>query len=203
MEKELNPRTQSSPGSHPSRVLRDDGIGDLFYWLQALTTALICLVLVFTFFGRLTRVVGDSMDNTLRDGELLLVWSLGYQPQAGDIVILNKNTEETSSVLHGDAIVKRVIATGGQTVDIAYNSSRVYVDGQPIQEPYIKEEMYLMGSSMGQTHFEIPTGSVFVMGDNRNNSPDSRHDLVGPIDEGYLLGKAVFSVWPLSTFGLL
>ena len=84
---------------------------DLFYWLNALTTALVSLVLVFTFIGRLTRVQGESMTNTLQDQQLLLVWSLGYEPKQGDIVVLNKTTVEH---LGGVAIVKRVIATGGQ-----------------------------------------------------------------------------------------
>ena len=83
---------------------------DLFYWLNALTTALVSLVLVFTFIGRLTRVQGESMTNTLQDQQLLLVWSLGYEPKQGDIVVLNKTTVEH---LGGVAIVKRVIATGG------------------------------------------------------------------------------------------
>ena len=105
---------------------------DLFYWLNALTTALVSLVLVFTFIGRLTRVQGESMTNTLQDQQLLLVWSLGYEPKQGDIVVLNKTTVEH---LGGVAIVKRVIATGGQTVDIDYESNSVYVDGVLLDEP--------------------------------------------------------------------
>ena len=111
---------------------------DLFYWLNALTTALVSLVLVFTFIGRLTRVQGESMTNTLQDQQLLLVWSLGYEPKQGDIVVLNKTTVEH---LGGVAIVKRVIATGGQTVDIDYESNSVYVDGVLLDEPYIREPM--------------------------------------------------------------
>lgn len=203
MEMEFDNQVQPAP-TVPDAPDKEDSTGDLFYWLQALTVALVCLVLVFTFLGRLTRVDGSSMDNTLQDGELLLVWSLGYTPQTGDIIILNKNTPETSAILHGDAIVKRVIATGGQTVDIDYTTGSVYVDGQLVEEPYIKEPMFLPGrADMQQTHFEIPEGSVFVMGDNRNNSTDSRHDLVGPVDEGYVLGKAMCAIWPLSKLGLL
>lgn len=175
---------------------------DLFYWLNALTTALVCLVVVFTFFGRLTRVDGDSMTNTLQNGQLLLVWSLGYQPEQGDIVVLNKTTVEH---LGGVAIVKRVIATGGQTVDIDYAANAVYVDGERLDEPYIKEPMAdLTGDPLrSQTHFEVPDGSIFVMGDNRNGSDDSRNSLIGFIDEDYVLGKAVFSIFPFSTFGAL
>lgn len=173
---------------------------DLFYWLNALTTALVVLVLVFTFFGRLTRVDGHSMDNTLQDNQLLLVWSLGYTPQQGDIVVVNKTTVQH---LGGSAIVKRVIAVGGQTVDIDYAASSVYVDGELLDEPYIKEPMFDCLGAQGSTHIEVPEGSIFVMGDNRNDSDDSRDNLIGPIDEDYVLGKAFFSIFPFSKFGSL
>ncbi len=173
---------------------------DLFYWLNALTTALVVLVLVFTFFGRLTRVDGNSMDYTLQNNELLLVWSLGYTPQQGDIVVLNKTT---ATHLDGVAIVKRVIAVGGQTVDIDYTTSTVYVDGEPLDEPYIWEPMVDIYGDRGSTHIEVPEGSIFVMGDNRNGSDDSRDNLIGTIDEDYVLGKAVFSIFPFSKFGSL
>lgn len=173
---------------------------DLFYWLNALTTALVVLVLVFTFFGRLTRVDGHSMDNTLQDNQLLLVWTLGYTPQQGDIVVVNKTTVQH---LGGSAIVKRVIAVGGQTVDIDYAASSVYVDGELLDEPYIKEPMFDRLGAQGSTHIEVPEGSIFVMGDNRNDSDDSRDNLIGPIDEDYVLGKAFFSIFPFSKFGSL
>ena len=173
---------------------------DLFYWLNALTTALVVLVLVFTFFGRLTRVDGHSMDNTLQHNQLLLVWSLGYTPQQGDIVVVNKTTVQH---LGGSAIVKRVIAVGGQTVDIDYATSSVYVDGELLDEPYINEPMFDRLGAQGSTHIEVPEGSIFVMGDNRNDSDDSRDNLIGPIDEDYVLGKAFFSIFPFSKFGSL
>ena len=175
---------------------------DLFYWLNALTTALVSLVLVFTFIGRLTRVQGESMTNTLQDQQLLLVWSLGYEPKQGDIVVLNKTTVEH---LGGVAIVKRVIATGGQTVDIDYESNSDYVDGVLLDEPYIREPMddITADPNRAQTHFEVPEGEIFVMGDNRNNSDDSRDIRIGSIDEDYILGKAVFSLLPFDTIGPL
>ena len=160
-----------------------------------------CLVIVFTFFGRLTRVDGPSMENTLHDGQLLLVQSLGYEPEQGDIVVLNKTTVEH---LGGVAIVKRVIATGGQTVDINYATNSVYVDGERLDEPYIKEVMQdvtLTDPYRAQTHIEVPEDSIFVMGDNRNNSDDSRDDRIGCIDEDYVLGKVFFSIFPFDTFG--
>lgn len=177
---------------------------DLFEWLQLLMGCVLAAVILFNCFARLTRVDGNSMDNTLRDGEMMLIWSLGYTPEQGDIVVLNKTDEVTRQLLGGKAIVKRVIATGGQTVDIDYTTGTVYVDGTPLDEPYIKEEMYLPSNpAMYTTHWEIPEGSVFVMGDNRNRSTDSRHEMVGPIDEDYILGKVAFALWPLEKFGLL
>jgi len=175
---------------------------DLYDWLQLFLGCVVAAVVLFNCVARLTRVDGDSMNHTLRDGEIMLIWSLGYTPEQGDIVVLNK----TSTVLPGwpgpRAIVKRVIATGGQTVDIDYAAGTVYVDGQPLDEPYIAEEMYMPFSmAMQGTHWEIPEGSVFVMGDNRNNSTDSRDALLGPIDSDYILGKAVVALWPLDRFG--
>ncbi len=172
-----------------------------FYWLQTMVTAIVCIVLAFTFLGRITRVVGHSMDATLSDGELLLVWSLGYEPKAGDIVVCNKTP---ATFLQGDAIVKRVIATQGQTVEIDYENNVVYVDGQPLEEPYILEEMrWPNNPEMQQTYFQVPEGSVFLMGDNRNGSTDSRHQELGTVDTRYILGKAVFVFFPLNRFGLL
>lgn len=178
---------------------------ETFYWLQTLVTAIVCITLVFTFLGRITRVVGHSMDPTLCEGELMLVWSLGYEPRQGDIVIANKTSNEASELLGGEAIVKRVIATGGQTVDIDYENNRVSVDGQPLEEDYTLEEMWwpTWNYDMSQTHWEVPEGSVFLMGDNRNGSTDSRHVDIGPVDSDYLLGKAVFVLFPFDRIGFI
>ena len=174
---------------------------ELFEWLQMIMGCVLAAVVVFNCFARLTRVDGDSMNDTLQDGELMLVWSLGYTPKQGDIVVLNKTTAD---FLGNRAIVKRVIATGGQTVDIDYSSGTVYVDGLPLDEPYIREEMFLpFASTMQQTHWEVPEGSIFAMGDNRNYSTDSRDDRLGTIHEDYVLGKVVFGLWPPSRMGVL
>lgn len=176
---------------------------DLFEWLQMLIGCVLVAVVLFNCLARLTRVEGSSMENTLEEGEMMLLWTLGYQPRQGDIVVLNKTAWETEQILHNRAIVKRVVAVGGQTVDIDYGTGTVYVDGVPLDEPYIKEEMYFPAREpmMQGTHWEIPEGSIFVMGDNRNHSTDSRHVQLGPVDTGYVLGKAVFALWPMDKFG--
>lgn len=177
---------------------------DLFEWLQMLLGCVIAAVVLFNCAARLSRVDGSSMDTTLQDGEIMLIWSLGYTPQRGDIVVLNKTPVLLPGWTEPHAIVKRVVATGGQTVDVDYGTGTVYVDGQPLDEPYIKEEMYLPWSpTMQGTHWEVPEGSIFVMGDNRNGSTDSRDDQLGPIDTGYVLGKAVLALWPMDRFGVM
>lgn len=175
---------------------------ELFEWLKMIMTCVLAAVLLFNCVARLTQVDGSSMDNTLQHGELMLVWDLGYQPKAGDIVVLNKTTAEFLGGPGGEAIVKRVIATGGQTVDIDYSTGTVYVDGQALDEPYIKETMYLPESAaMWGTHWEVPEDSIFVMGDNRNRSTDSRDERLGCINRDYVLGKVVLALWPISRFG--
>ena len=175
---------------------------DLYEWLQLFLGCVVAAGVLFNCVARLTRVDGSSMDHTLQHGEVMLIWSLGYTPAQGDIVVLNKTPVILPGWAEPRAIVKRVIAVGGQTVDIDYASGTVYVDGQPLDEPYILEEMYLpYGPTMQGTHWEVPQGSIFVMGDNRNNSTDSRDLQLGPIDNDYMLGKAVFALWPMERFG--
>ena len=174
---------------------------ELFEWLQMVMACVLGAVLAFNLVVRLSVVDGQSMDPTLEHGELMLVWSLGYAPKQGDVIIINKTPAD---FLHEQAIVKRVIALGGQSVDIDYEKSRVYVDGERLKENYILEEMYLPGNPyMQETHFVVPEGEVFVLGDNRNGSTDSRDERLGTIDEGYILGRAVAAIWPIDKIGLI
>ena len=180
---------------------RRPGAG-LYEWLQLVMGCVLAAVVLFNCFARLTRVDGHSMDPTLQDGEMMLIWSLGYQPEQGDIVVLTKTAQDTHPQVKDKAIVKRVIAVEGQTVDIDYTTGTVYVDGTPLDEPYINGPMYLPSDPMmWGTHWEVPEGSIFVMGDNRNGSTDSRHELLGTIDEDYVLGKVVLALWPPDRFG--
>lgn len=172
---------------------------DLFAWLQALTFALVLLLVVFTFFGRLIGVNGHSMDPTLNHQDMLFLQSIAYEPKQGDVVVLHKDFGDIEY-----PIVKRVIAVGGQTVEINYNTSTVYVDGQPLDEPYILEPMVSPDGVYNQsTYWEVPEGSIFVMGDNRNNSSDSRDSRLGPVDEDYVLGRAICTVLPFQHISLV
>ena len=172
---------------------------DLFFWLQTLTLVLVTLTLLFTFVGRIIAVDGDSMLPTLHDRDMLLLRGVGYTPEQGDIVVLTKDFPGHV----GEAIVKRVIAVGGQTIRIDYLESRVYVDGVALDEPYINESVMIQRPNLTIEELTVPEGSVFVMGDNRNDSSDSRISELGAIDNRYILGKAVMVLLPFRNAGLL
>lgn len=169
---------------------------DLYFWTQALVMALVALILVFTLVGRVIGVVGNSMVPTLHWNDLLLLQSIGYTPEQGDVVVLRKES------FMAEPIVKRVIATGGQHVSIDYATSTVTVDGVELDEPYINEWMgYPLDVEMTISDVVVPEGSIFVMGDNRNHSSDSRHQRLGTVDERYVLGKVLCVILPFSSFG--
>lgn len=169
---------------------------DLYFWLQALVMALAVLILLFTFVGRVITVDGSSMEPTLFNGDMLLLRSVGYTPKQGDVVVLRKES------FMAEPIVKRVIATGGQHVSIDYSTSTVTVDGVALDEPYINEWMgYPIDMEMTISDVVVPEGSIFVMGDNRNHSSDSRHQRLGTVDERYVLGKVLCVIFPFSSFG--
>lgn len=164
---------------------------DLYEWVQALVCSVLTVVLVFTFGIRLIGVDGHSMVPTLQDGDRLLVTTslLSGDYEYGDIVIIQKG-----SFAGGEPIVKRVIATGGQTVDIDFETGAVYVDGTLLEEDYINELTFVEEGT--EFPLTVPEGSIFVMGDNRNHSSDSRDASLGTVDTRYVIGRAVILAFP-------
>ena len=160
-------------------------------YLHDLSYLLATVILVFLLLFRIAVVDGNSMYDTLVDGDyLLLLGNLFYQdPKAGDVIVASKQ-----SFADGAPIVKRIIATEGQTVDIDFNEGIVYVDGVALDEPYTKTLTTLReGSDFPQV---VEEGNVFVMGDNRNNSKDSRSTQIGQVDKREVLGKVIFLMYP-------
>lgn len=168
--------------------------GEIYDWMQSLVFALIICIIVFVFIFRIVDVSGDSMNPTLLNGDKLVVSDVFYKPKQGDIVIFRKDEYKA------EALVKRVIATEGQTIEIDFDRGRVYVDGELLDEPYIAEPTHNQLDFQGpQT---VPEGCVFVMGDNRNASSDSRRTQIGMVDERLIVGKVLLRVFPFDSIGV-
>ena len=190
---------REEPASGGKRLAQERQVPgrELYQNVRTLVTVLAVLILAFTFLGRIIVVSGPSMENTLQNGDAMLVWSLGYSPKQGDVVVLTKRSYQE------DSIVKRVIATEGQTVDIDYGSGAVYVDGIALEDDYIKEAMRVPSYGEGNNHVTVPEGCLFVMGDNRKQSADSRYPAIGIVDERCVIGRAVMVLFPVSNLKIL
>lgn len=160
-------------------------------YLHDIVYILAVILLVFTFLVRMVVVSGSSMFSTLADGDYLLLLDhpLCGDLEYGDIVVASMNRFHD-----GEPIVKRVIATEGQTVDIDFEQGIVYVDSKPLDEPYTHTKTTLDEGM--KFPLVVREGCVFLMGDNRNNSRDSRDPLIGQVDQREILGKALFLVLP-------
>ena len=185
-EMERNDRPEEPQEGKAKRVPGQDA----YEWVQALVCSVLTVVMIFTFVIRLIGVDGHSMVPTLQDRDRLLVLSslLYHDYKAGDIVVLRKESFDDKP------IVKRVIAVEGQTVDIDFSAGSVTVDGVELDEPYINELTFTdEGTEFPLT---LGEGEIFVMGDNRNHSTDSRDTRIGAVDSRYVIGKAVFLAMP-------
>lgn len=178
--------TPASPAAWGARLAA------LYDWVEAAILSLICVVLAFTFVIRIVGVEGPSMQTTLYSDERLLLRTLFYTPQRGDIVVIDRYAEEP--------LIKRVIAVAGDTLEIDAATGAVYRNGQPLDEPYIHDKTEPIAFWGEQT---VPKGHVFVMGDNRMNSHDSRSADIGFVNVKDIRGKAVFRIWPLTRLGFL
>lgn len=183
-------RPRKTKTAKPSK--KEEG-SELFDWVQCLVAALLFCVLLFSFLIRIIGIVGSSMVPTFHDGDSVVISKLFYSPDNGDIVVLRKKS------FQDDPIIKRVIATEGQTVNIDFDKNIVYVDGEALTEPYIndptREQLDYDGTVI------VPENCVYVMGDNRNNSLDSRFSLIGCVDEREIMGKVLFRLLPITKFG--
>ena len=169
------------------------GLSGTYDWLESLVTAIVACILIFLFLFRVVNVDGSSMVPTLHDADKVVISRLAGSYDYGDIVVLTK-------LSFGDeSIVKRVIATEGQTVDIDFDRGIVYVDGVALSEDYIAEPTTRALDFSGPV--TVPEGCVFCLGDNRNASTDSRSSLIGQVDTRCVLGKVLFRVWPLNALG--
>lgn len=197
-QRETGKREPPSPEEARKKQLAAET--DFFSWIRGLTTTLAALVVVFTCCFMVMLVSGSSMAPTLHDGDIMLINRLASAPQQGDIVVLRKDA------FLEEAIVKRCIAVAGQEVEIDYDANLVYVDGAALEEDYLNfdnvgyeeygSDYMVEKPNMVYSHFVVPEGCIFVMGDNRNGSSDSRTASLGMVDTRYVIGKVMLMVRP-------
>ena len=182
----------------------------LFEYVEMFVFAALAVILLMTFAIRLCVVSGPSMNNTLQNGERLLVSDLFYTPKQGDIIVFHQTSEIDDRF--NEPIVKRVIATEGQYVKIDYSTAKVYVSDDDVfaADEVLDESDYAYftgGTWREQAYgtapdvYQVPKGHLFVLGDNRNVSADSRDARVGFVDERRVLGKVLLRLTPFSEFG--
>ena len=183
-------------------------VSSIFDYLEILVFSVCAVLLIFSLFGRICRVDGGSMMRTLYDGQTLVTTSL-VTPENGDIIVFHQTSDTVPRL--NEPLVKRVIATEGQTVRIDFDRGEVYVDGKLLDEsayisllyknPYTNK-YFESGEWDGSGVFEttVPDGCYFVMGDNRNNSLDSRSAEIGCVDARRVLGKVVLRLHPFTLF---
>ncbi|MEE1049752.1 MAG: signal peptidase I [Clostridia bacterium] len=178
-------------------------VKELRDWVVAILIAVVVAFVVREFIFTLVKVDGASMEPSLQHNDRLYVNRMFYTPKKGDVIIFEPASDP------GRPYVKRIIATEGDTIYIDFVAGKVYVNDEVIEEDYIKEKTknpgtYVMNLMNTNSYSKdnpivIQPGYVFVMGDNRNNSTDSRH--LGPVPVEEIMGNAVFRFWPLDEFG--
>lgn len=177
---------------------------DILEWISCMIFAVAAMLVINLFFFRSITVSGPSMNDTLTDGDKVIAMNFCYTPQYGDIVIVQANKLKNKNTgLYGEPIIKRVIAKSGDSVRIDYANGNVYRNGELLEEDYIKDLTHLHNEGWLQDNEEIvvPENCVFVMGDNRNVSNDSRNlQDVGFIDVDAIMGKAIVRFAPIKSF---
>ena len=177
---------------------------EILDWVYSIAVALAVVLVLHIFVFIMVNVSGSSMYPTLVDGDRLVASRLYFEPEREDIVVvqpyLSEGTVKGKLMFGRTLYIKRIIATEGQTIDI--KNAKVYIDGIEIDEEYIKDSVRTLAGST-TLPVTIPEDHVFVMGDNREHSLDSRDRSVGIIRNEQIVGKAVFRLTPLSSFGVI
>ncbi len=184
--------TQSPEVEHetPEENKRPSALENTYDWVEITVLALVLVGLLFAFFIRIVGVEGGSMDDTLANGDRLILTKAFYTPERGDIVVVRRENDTP--------LIKRVIAVGGDTVEIDPNDFSVILNGEKLYEPYVHYPTLTFDMTGPVT---VPEGYVFIMGDHRNNSHDSRKNDIGVVSADRILGKAVWRLTPFSRFG--
>lgn len=164
---------------------------EILEWIVTILAAFAIAMLIKSFIFTIALVDGESMMPTLNNGDRLVVWRLGYQPQRGDIIVLQQAGKKP--------YIKRIIAVEGDTVDIDFNLHTVKVNGEILDENYILEPIARSGDMIFP--LTVDKDCVFVLGDNRNNSTDSRFSSVGQVMDEDIMGKATIRLFPFTDFG--
>lgn len=183
---EYNITLSEDASTKKAKSKRDGGL-NVFEVFEAIIAALVVITIIFTFFFRVFNVDGPSMKPTLQHNDKLIVSTVGYKPEKGDVIVISETADMD------EPIVKRVIAVGGDVVDINFTTGVVTVNGT--EEDY-SDELTLQQFDIAFP-ITVPEGTVFVLGDNRGNSLDSRSTRVGCVDERYIVGKVLFRFFPL------
>jgi len=198
--KDVFPQEQQEPeNAEPKKSF----VSFAFEWLDVVVASVVVVVVLFTFVFRMVAIDGESMENTLFNGERVIITNMFYEPQRGDVVVISRNTENSSVAgSYEEPIIKRVIALEGDSVNIDFEKGIVYVNNEPLDEKYIKEPTFTKGDV--QFPLVVKENCVFVLGDNRNNSKDSRSSQIGDnglVDKKYILGHAILRIFPFNKFG--
>ncbi|MCQ2454832.1 MAG: signal peptidase I [Clostridia bacterium] len=199
--------TPKKPHSKKRKITKE-----IFEWLDIIVAALVAVIIAFTFFFRVATIEGESMQNSFFEGDRVIISKVSYTPKYGDVVVIsrNYNIDPERNDKESQPIIKRVIATAGQTVKIDFDSGVVFVDDIALSENYTSTPTNNVVDSVQAEKLKegisVPPNCVFVLGDNRNNSLDSRSPEIGNrgdgmIDVKYILGKVYFRVFPFSRFG--
>lgn len=206
VESAETPEDESAENKQESAEKKTNAYAEGIDWIGSLVYAILAMIVLNIFVFRSITVDGDSMNNTLKNQDRVIATNLCYKPQHGDIVVVQADAILNQNGTFGEPIIKRVIGVEGDVIRFDFDNGIVYRNGEALSEDYIKELTYYNRwlDAVSGVDYVVPEGCVYVMGDNRNNSKDSReHDEVGMVDVDLIMGKAFFRLFPFDKMGLL